>query len=140
MKVPLGEVVRQYRDIKPEIDAALREVLESGQFILGPAVRQLEEEVASYSGARFGVGVNSGTDALLLALVAHGVGPGDEVITTPFTFVATAEAIVLAGAKPVFADIDPATFNLCPDRTSRAITPRTKAIMPVDLYGQMADR
>jgi dTDP-4-amino-4,6-dideoxygalactose transaminase len=126
--------------IRAEIDAAIGQVLDSGGFILGPNVAALEEEIAEYSGARYAVGVNSGTDALLLALVAHGIGPGDEVITTPFTFVATVEAIVLLGAKPVFADIDPGTFNLSPEKAAAAVTPRTKAIMPVDLFGQMADR
>jgi dTDP-4-amino-4,6-dideoxygalactose transaminase len=126
--------------MQAEVDAAVRDVMESGAFILGPQVEKLEREIAEFSGARFGVGVNSGTDALLLSLVAQGIGPGDEVITTPFTFVATVEAIVLVGAKPVFADIDPATFNLCPERAAAAVTPRTRALMPVDLYGQMADR
>src|SRR5690349_8627291 len=115
--------------MQAEIDAAIRAVVNSGQFIGGEQVAALENELAHFSGAEYGVGVNSGTDALLLALVANGIGAGDEVITTPFTFVATAEAIALAGAKPVFADIDPTTFNLCPDRTSKAITPQTKAIM-----------
>lgn len=126
--------------MQAEVDAAVRDVMESGAFILGPQVELLEQEIADFSGAQYGVGVNSGTDALLLSLVAQGIGPGDEVITSPFTFVATAEAIVLAGAKPVFADIDPATFNLCPERVAEAVTPKTRALMPVDLYGQMADR
>jgi dTDP-4-amino-4,6-dideoxygalactose transaminase len=140
LKVTLADLVHQHRSIRPEIDAAVAEVLDTAGFILGPNVAALEEEVAAYSGARYAVGVNSGTDALLLALVAQGVGPGDEVITTPFTFVATVEAIVLIGAKPIFADIDPRTFNLCPEKAATAITPRTRAIMPVDLFGQMADR
>lgn len=140
MKIPLADPVKQYHEIQAEIDAAIREVMESGAFILGPQVEWLEREVAEFSGAAYGVGVNSGTDALLLSLVAQGIGPGDEVITSPFTFVATVEAIVLAGAKPVFADIDPATFNLCPDKAAEAVTLRTRALIPVDLYGQMADR
>ncbi len=140
MKVPLGEVTKQYHDNQVEIDSAIRAVVDSGQFILGEPVKKLERDIAELSGARFGVGLNSGTDALLLALVADGIGPGDEVITSPFTFVATAEAIVLAGAKPVFADIDPSTFNLCPEKAEDVITARTRMIMPVDLYGQMADR
>lgn len=123
-----------------ELDQAIREVLDSGQFILGPAVTELEEAIAAYTGARHAVGVNSGTDALLLALVAHGISPGDEVITTPFTFVATVEAIHHCGARTVFADIDPRTFNLCAEKTAERIGPRTRAIMPVDLFGQMADR
>src|ERR1044071_3470561 len=126
--------------MRTEIDAAIRGVLESGQFILGEQVARLEEEIAEISGAKFAVGVNSGTDALLLSLIAHGIGPGDEVITSPFTFVATVEAIALVGAVPVFADIDPKTFNLCPDRVESHIGSKTRAIMPVDLYGQMADR
>lgn len=126
--------------MEAEINAAIAGVLESGRFILGPEVVALEDEIAEYCGARFGVAVNSGTDALLLALLARGIGPGDEVVTTPFTFVATVEAIVLAGATPVFADIDPATFNLSPALAAERITPRTRAIMPVDLFGQLADR
>lgn len=140
MRVPLADLVHQYQTMKEEVDAAIRSVLESGRFILGPEVSHLEEEIAACCGARYGVAVNSGTDALLLSLVAHGIGRGDEVITTPFTFVATVEAIVQAGATPVFADIDPQTFNLCPKRAAEKITPRTRAIMPVDLFGQMADR
>src|SRR5689334_13471522 len=126
--------------MQTEIDAAIRSVVNSGQFIGGEQVVALEKELAHFSGAEYGVGVNSGTDALMLAIVAHGIGQGYEVITTPFPFVATPEAIALVGAKPVFADIDPQTFNLCPEKAAEAITPRTKAIMPVDLYGQMADR
>jgi dTDP-4-amino-4,6-dideoxygalactose transaminase len=140
LRVALGEVTKQYEAIRNEIDSAIREVIESGRFILGEQVTRLEEEIAEMSGARFAVGMNSGTDALLLSLVAYGIGPGDEVITSPFTFVATAEAIALCGATPIFADIDPQTFNLCPDKVKAVITPRTRAIMPVDLYGQMADR
>jgi dTDP-4-amino-4,6-dideoxygalactose transaminase len=140
VKVALADLAQQYHAIEEEVNAAVREVLSSAQFILGPKVRQLEEDIAAFSGARYGVGVNSGTDALLLALVAYGIGPGDEVITSPFTFVATAEAIALTGATPVFADIDPRTFNLDPAAASAAITSRTRAIMPVDLFGQMADR
>jgi dTDP-4-amino-4,6-dideoxygalactose transaminase len=140
LRVPLADLVTQYRQNEDEVNAAIREVLTSAQFILGPKVQQLEKDIADYSASRFGVGVNSGTDALLLALVVLGIGEGDEVITTPFTFVATAETIALSGAKPVFADIEPRTFNLDPHAAAAAITPRTKAIMPVDLFGQMADR
>ncbi len=140
MKVALGEVTKQYRSIQDEVDSAIRDVLNSGQFILGETVAAFEEDAAAYCGSRFAVGVNSGTDALLLALVAGGIGEGHEVITTPFTFVATIEAITLAGARPVFVDIDPRTYNINPERVESAITERTKAIMPVDLYGQMADR
>lgn len=140
MRVGLADFKKQYAALKDEMDAAVAGVLETGGYILGPNVEALEEEIAAYSGAKYGVGVNSGTDALLLSLLVHGIQPGDEVITSPFTFVATAEAIALVGARPVFADIDPRTFNLCPEATANAITPRTRAIMPVDLFGQMADR
>lgn len=136
----MADLAALHRSLRPELDAAIHGVLASGGFILGPAVAALEEEVAAFSGARFGVGVNSGTDALLLALVALGIGPGDEVVTTPFTFVATVEAVVLAGATPVFADIDPATFLLSPQAAEAAVTPSTRALLPVDLFGQMADR
>lgn len=140
MRVMLADLVQQYNSIKEEVDTAIADVVSSGRFILGPVVEQLEEEIARFSGARFGVGVNSGTDALHLAMVALGIGPGDEVITSPFTFVATAEMVSITGAKPVFADVRPDTFNLCPDSVESLITPRTKAIIPVDLFGQMADR
>lgn len=140
MKVGLADLVKQYHTIRPQVDSAIKQVLESGRFVLGEQVTRLEEEIAAACGAKYGVSMNSGTDALLLALVADGIGPGDEVITSPFTFVATVEAICLAGATPVFADIDPHTFNLCPDKVAEQINGKTKAIMPVDLYGQMADR
>lgn len=129
----------QYAALREEIDAAMRAVAASGHYILGPEVKALEAEIAAYCGCRFAVGVNSGTDALHLALRALRIGPGDEVITTPFTFVATTEAIGMVGATPVFVDIDPATFNLDPARVEAAITPRTKALLPVHLYGQPAD-
>jgi len=133
------DVVGQYRRIKPEIDAALQQVIESGQFILGKEVGELECKIAGYLGVKYAVGCASGTDALLVAMMALGVGPGDEVITTPFTFVATTETIVLLGAKPVYVDIDPITYNIDPSRIEAAVTPRTKAIIPVHLYGQSAD-
>jgi dTDP-4-amino-4,6-dideoxygalactose transaminase len=129
----------QYAQLKDEIDAAMQAVAEGGYFILGPNVKAFESEIAAYSGCKFGAGVNSGTDALHLALRALRIGPGDEVITTPFTFVATTEAIGIVGATPVFVDIDPATFNIDPEQIEAAITPRTKAILPVHLYGQPAD-
>ena len=128
----------QYRRLKPRVDARMQAVLEHGRFILGPEVRELEEQLAGRVGARHCLSCASGTDALLLALMAVGVGPGDEVVTTPFTFFATGEMITLVGARPVFADIDPATYNLDPEETEAAITPRTKAILPVSLYGQAA--
>lgn len=126
--------------MQQDVHSAMERVLESGRFILGEAVEELETQIAAFCGAKYGVAVNSGTDALLIGLAAMGVGPGDEVITTPFTFVATVEAICHLGAKPVFADIDPGTFNLCPEQVRRKITPRTRAILPVDLFGQPADR
>lgn len=140
MKVAIADLLKQFDKIQDEIETAVTDVLKSGRYILGPEVQNLEEEIAAFCGAKYGIGVNSGTDALLLSLMASGIGKGDEVITSPFTFVATVEAIVLVGATPIFADIDPATFNLDPEATERAISSRTRAIMPVDLFGQMADR
>ena len=129
----------QYRAIKPDVDARIQRVLDHGQFIMGPEVRELEERLEAYTGARHCVTVASGTEALLIALMALGIKPGDEVITTPFTFVATAEMIVLLGAKPVFVDIEEETANIDASQVEAAITPRTRAIMPVSLYGQPAD-
>jgi len=129
----------QYANLKPRIDARIYAVLEHAQFIMGPEVAELEQCLAARIGARFCVSCSSGTDALLIALMALGVGPGDEVVTTPFTFVATAETIRLLGATPVFVDIDPRTCNLDPKLLATAITPRTKAIIAVSLYGQCAE-
>ncbi len=139
MKVPLLDLKRQYASIKGEIDNAMQTVLDHGMFILGPEVRDLETKLAEYCGARHGIGVASGTDALLLSLRALGVGPGDEVITTTFTFFATAGVVSRLGAKPVFVDIDPKTFNIDPDQLEKKITAKTRAVIPVHLYGQMAD-
>jgi len=122
-----------------ELNEAFQRVMRSGRFILGPEVEAFERETAAYLGARHAVGLNSGTDALLIALRALGVGPGDEVVTTPFSFFATAEAVSLLGARPVFADVDPATFNLDPAAAAVAVTPRTKVVLPVHLYGAPAD-
>jgi dTDP-4-amino-4,6-dideoxygalactose transaminase len=137
--VPILDLKAQYRGIKSELDAAVLRVLENAQFILGPEVAAFEEEFARYCGAAEAVGLNSGTSALHLALLAAGIGAGDEVITTPFTFVATAAAIVYTGARPVFVDIDPASFNIDVQQIERAITPRTRALLPVHLFGQPAD-
>ena len=129
----------QYRRIKPSVDSRIAKVLEHGQYVMGPEVIELEQQLAKYVGSKHCVAVASGTDALLMALMALDIGPGDEVITVPFTFFATAETIALAGARPVFVEIDPRTYNRDPTRLEAAITPRTKAIMPVSLYGQCAD-
>ncbi len=137
--IPVCDLQVQYLQLKSEIDAAMQRVAASGTYILGPEVKGLEGEIARYCGSEYAVGVNSGTDALHLALRALRIGPGDEVITTPFTFVATTEAIGMVGATPVFVDIDPHSFNLDPVALEAAITPRTKAILPVHLYGQPCD-
>ena len=129
----------QFASIREEVMAAVTRVMESQHFILGPEVACFEEEVAAKLGAKYAVGCASGTDALILALLAAGIGPGDEVITTPFSFVATAGSIAYIGAKPVFVDIDPATFNIDPQKVQAAVTLKTKAIMPVHLFGLPAD-
>jgi dTDP-4-amino-4,6-dideoxygalactose transaminase len=137
--IPLLDLKAQYATIQPELEAAALSVLRSGRYVLGEEVAALEAEFAAYCGTRHAIAVNTGTSALHLALLAAGVGPGDEVITSPFTFVATAAAIRYIGARPVFVDIDPVSFNLDAERIEAAITTRTKAIVPVHLYGQMAD-
>jgi dTDP-4-amino-4,6-dideoxygalactose transaminase len=139
MRVPLLDLRAQYESVRAEIHAAIDRVLESQHFILGREAEALERDVAAYCQCAHGVGVSSGTDAILVALMALGIGPGDEVVTTPYTFVATAGSIARLGARAVFVDIDPATFNLDATRVDAAITSRTRAIMPVHLYGQMAD-
>ena len=137
--VPMCDIQTQYRGLKDEIDAAVLRVVGSGQAILGPEVAAFEKETAAYCGAKYAVGCCSGTDALVLALHALGVGPGDEVIVPPFTFFATASTVCRLGARPVFVDIDPVTFNIDPDQIEAAVTARTKAIVPVHLFGQCAE-
>ena len=139
MELQMVDVVGQYRKIKPEIDNAIHAVLDSGQFINGKEVGEFECSAAGYLGSRYAVACSSGTDALQIAMMALGIGPGDDVVTTPFTFVATAETIAILGARPVYVDIDPKTFNIDPERIEAALTPKTKAIIPVHLYGHPAD-
>jgi len=138
-KIPMLDLNAQYASIRGEIQAAINAVLDSQHFILGPQVQSLEEEIARYCGRKFGVGVASGTDAIILALRAAGVGPGDEVLVPSFTFIATADSVSLLGAKPVFIEIQPESFNLDPQKIASKITSRTRAIVPVHLYGQAAD-
>jgi dTDP-4-amino-4,6-dideoxygalactose transaminase len=155
MRVPLLDLKAQYAPLRGAIEQAIREVCDSQQFVLGPRVASLEQRIASYSRAAHGLGVSSGTDALLLALMALDIGPGDEVVTTPYTFFATAGVVARVGARPIFCDIDERTFNIDPDAVARFIDEqcidadgglvnrstggRIKALMPVHLYGQMAD-
>src|SRR3954464_7060608 len=137
--IPLVDLRAQYLSIKSDVDAAFLRVMETGQFVLGEEVEAFEREFAAYSGAADGIAVNSGTSALQLALMAAGIGANDEVITVPFTFVATVAAIGYIGARAVFVDIDPATLTMDVTRLEAAITPKTRAIVPVHLYGQPAD-
>jgi dTDP-4-amino-4,6-dideoxygalactose transaminase len=137
--IPFVDLKAQYHSIRTEVDAAISRVLESSHFVLGAEVVAFEEDFARYAGTKHTIGVNSGTSALHLALLAGGIGPGDEVITVPFTFVATIAAVLYTGARPVFVDIDPVTYTIDVNRIESAITSRTKAIVPVHLYGQAAD-
>lgn len=139
MKVPTLDLHAQFREVEADVRAAMERVLASQHFILGPEGEAVEREIAAYSGAKYGVGMSSGTDAILVGLMALGVGAGDEVVTTPFTFVATATSIARLGARAVFVDIDPKTYALDASRLDAAITPKTRAIVPVHLFGQMAD-
>ncbi|WP_027726388.1 DegT/DnrJ/EryC1/StrS family aminotransferase [Tuberibacillus calidus] len=139
MNIPMLDLTQQYQTLKEDINKALDKVMSSARFILGPNVKQLEESVAKYSRVSYGVGVASGSDALHISLEACGIKEGDEVIVPAFTFFATAGAVARAGATPVFADIDPVTFNIDPKSIEKLITDKTKAIIPVHLYGQMAD-
>jgi len=137
--IHMVDVVGQYRKIKPEIDEAALRVIGSSQYILGKEVSEFEIEIAQYLNVNHGIGCASGTDALMVSMMALGIGQGDEVVTTPFTFAATTETIMLLGAKPIYVDIDPKTFNLDPSKMEAAITKKTKAIIPVHLYGQTVD-
>ncbi|MBL0709172.1 MAG: DegT/DnrJ/EryC1/StrS family aminotransferase [Sulfurimonas sp.] len=139
MKINFIDLKAQYADYKSEIDKEVAEVLSTAQFIGGEKLNSLEENLATYTGAKYAIGCSSGTDALLLSLMALGIGQGDEVITTPFTFIATAEVIAFLGAKPVFVEIEEDSYNIDPTKIEALITPNTKAIMPVSLYGQCAD-
>ena len=137
--IPFTDLKSQYAALREDIDLRIHKVLDHGQYIMGPEVGELEERLAAYVGVRYCVAASSGTDTLLMALMALGIGRGDEVITTPFSFIATAEVIALVGAKPVFVDIDPRTYNIDATKIEAAISPLTRAIMPVSLFGQCAD-
>lgn len=137
--MPFIDLKAQYAALKPRIQDRINRVLDHGQYIMGPEVEELEQKLATFVGVKHCIAASSGTDSLMIAMMALGIGIGDEVITTPFTFIATAEMIALLGAKPVFVDIDPRTYNINPKNVEAAITPKTKAIIPVSLYGQCAD-
>ena len=139
MSIPFIDLKAQYKVLQPQVQERINRVLEHGQYIMGPEVKELEDKLQTYTGAKHCITVASGTEALLISLMALGIQPGDEVITTPFTFVATAEVIVLLGAMPVFVDIEPDTCNIDASKIEAKITNKTKAIMPVSLYGQVAD-
>ena len=137
--IPFIDLKSQYKSIEDNVKSRINKVLEHGQYVMGPEVAELEARLAEYVGVKHCIGASSGTDTLMIAMMALGIGVGDEVITSPFTFIATGEMIALLGAIPVFVDIDPKTYNIDPARIEAAITPKTKAIMPVSLYGQCAD-
>jgi UDP-2-acetamido-2-deoxy-ribo-hexuluronate aminotransferase len=139
MSIPFIDLKKQYEDIRPRVQERINAVLEHGQYILGPEVQELEKKLAAFTGSKHCITVASGTEALLIALMALDIQPGDEVITSPFTFAATGEMIVLAGGKPVFVDVDPQTCNIDASKIEERITSKTRAIMPVSLYGQVAD-
>lgn len=139
MSLPFIDLKSQYHQLKSEIDAQIQSVLQHGQYVMGPEMEQLEKLLAQYTGAKHAITCSSGTDAAVIAMMALGIGPGDEVITSAFSFFASAESIVLVGATPVLIDIDPVTYNLDPKLLEAAITPKTKAIQPVSLYGQASD-
>ena len=139
MNVPIIDLKKQYEPLRPEIQKAIQDVLEKGTYVLGPEVEKLEKDLADYCDIPYALGVSSGTDALLLSLLTIGIEPGDEVITTPISFFATAEVIAFLKAKPVFVDIDPLTFCIDPSKIEQAITSKTKAILPVHIFGQCAD-
>ena len=135
-QVPLLNIPASYEETLADVEKKINTIIRSGQFILGPVVEELEQQIATYSRAKYAVGVSSGTDALLISLMAAGIGEGDEVITTPFTFFATAGCIARLGARPVFVDIEQETFNIDPNKIEENITDKTRAIIPVHLYGQ----
>jgi len=137
--IPFIDLKSQYRSIEENIKSRINKVLEHGQYVMGPEVAELESRLAEFVGVKHCISASSGTDTLMISMMALGIGPGDEVITSPFTFIATGEMIALIGAKPVFVDIDPKTYNIDPTKIEAAITSKTKAIMPVSLYGQCAD-
>ena len=139
MRVPLLDIPASYEIILQDVKKNIDQVIQSGQFVLGPIVEELEEKIATYCETKYAVGVSSGTDALLISLMAAGIGEGDEGITTPFTFFATAGSIARLGARPVFVDIEPDTFNIDPNQIEKSITNKTRAIIPVHLYGQSVD-